>query len=630
MNSTNPWPKKILTGAVLLSLMVCLPFVPLGQMSQEQDSFVGDLKGATWRGFTQLIDPASSLPVDIGLISNEIILHARDKPYLNKTSPTNIGLGFIYLILSRDQGLLTDEEAEKKASAMMDSIDQLEKYHHYLFNWYFLNEEKSKSIEVTMNRFISSLDNGILDLCLTAYLTAFPDSPIKDRIQGYLDSHNYSFFADRTETGRKNHYLNVGFEEDKGTFVSADYGLLMTEARMVTLYAILKGDIPKAAWAKQSRLVKTYRLRDGTTQRVIAPWAGNLYEALFADALIGGDQVAPEAFAKNARHMIAIEQDHGAKSFKSGVWGISNGEVPGTGRYEMAGIGDIAHNQHPGQFITPYAVFLALHYDPKSVVSNLKAVQNLNPQVFSPAYGFVDSIDPKTKMINDRILALDKGIEWLALGNYLNKLENKPQISHYVWKYFKQKGWWETFENLLKSDEENPAFNALDLQEDRTIVDSEMTDWSKENLLETYLAAYPFYEPGRATLVHEMNDDDLSPPVLKLTYDVSQRYTYAGISLQLETPEMKQAVMAFEIRGTDERYPESIKIELKTENRYQLLEHIHPTNQWTSYRFAVTGPVQPDQFNLVIENASVGSHERGSLEVRNVLLQWPKTHSDKR
>lgn len=131
------------------------PLVKNVTLNQAQVAYLKGIEEATFRGFQKLLDPATGLPVDIASIEQGDVAVFPENAYYSKTSPTNIGLGFIYLILARDRGYLSEEEAYRSALRMMDTLEMLETYEGFLFNWYHLSGEKGKVPAVTLDRFVS-------------------------------------------------------------------------------------------------------------------------------------------------------------------------------------------------------------------------------------------------------------------------------------------------------------------------------------------------------------------------------------------------------------------------------------------------------------------------------------------
>jgi hypothetical protein len=591
-------------------------------LTPEEIGYLERIEKATFRGFEKLIDRATGLPVDIASVNSGEVVKLPKNPYYSKTSPTNIGLGFLYLALAKERGCLAEIEAYERALQMMDTLEKLEAHEGFLYNWYYLSGEKSKVPQVTQDRFISSLDNGDLDISLMAVSGAFPNTKLSQRIESYLGKKDYHFFLGKNPFHPGNGMISVGYDEAKRIYHSADYSIFNIEGRMTVLLAILKDGIPDTAWKKQSRLVKTYTTLEGEKIPVVAPWGGSLYEALFADEILGGFRVAPKAFLVNALHLIRIHQDKGKRISGSAIWGFSNGEIPAQDRYEMAGVPEIAYNRFPGEFVTPYSSFLALRYAPKEVIQNFKRMEALNPKAFNPRYGFTDSVDPKTGVGNRNILSLDKGMELLSIANFMNGIKGKKEVPDYLWSYWKEKGWDERAEALLKGEEEHPSFQALF----KVSVDDSVSlpqEVSPIDLMEVRQNLGVFYEPGRAQASFKLSDSSDGRQIIEAQYDVTQRYSYSGIYLKFDDLEISDyRTLAIEFRGNPGKgFPKTLKVELKRRGEYVAFDHLRAGPDWSEARIALPGgEKKADELALVFENNAAGEHPKGEVLICSLIL----------
>lgn len=590
-------------------------------LAQKDLAYLKGIEEATFRGFKKFLDPATGLPVDIASIAqDDVILHP-ENPYYSKTSPTNIGLGFIYLVLARDRGYVSEGEAYQSALRMMDTLEKLETHEGFLFNWYYLTGKKGEVPAVTLDRFVSSLDNGDLDVCLMAAAGAFPRTELSSRIDAFLKKNDYHFFFNKNPTHPDNGMVSVGYDAAKKAYHSADYSIFNIEGRMTVLVAILKDGIPDSSWKKQGRLVRTYTTLQNEVVPVVAAWGGSLYETLFADEILGGYKIAPKAFLENARNMIQIHQDKGKRISKSGIWGFSNGEVPGQDRYEMTGVSEIAYNRFPGTFVTLYSSFLTLRYAPKAAIENFKQIEVLNSKVFSSQYGFTDSIDPKTGVINRRILSLDKGMELLSIGNFMNGLDGKKEIPDYFWDYAASKGWEEKGKALLKGEEDNISFRSL--AETQGSVPTEH-DLPAIDLMAVRQDMGVFFETGRAKASFKLIESMKDSSAFEINYDVSQRYSYCGVYLRYGDLDVtKYRRLTFQIKGDEqEGFPETIKVELKYRGEYVQFEHIPLQSMWTEAKILIPVNSQKvDEVIFVIENSAAGKHRKGAVLVRSLALR---------
>ena len=586
------------------------------EISPDDLDYLKAIEKATFSGFFKMLDPATFLPVDIASVAKGDIRRIPSSDQYSKTSPTNIGLGLLFLILARDRGFLSRNEAYEHALQMFGVVELLDTCSGFNYNWYYLSGKSGKVPEITYNRFVSSVDNGNLDAALMVLAAYFSGSVLSERIERFLKKRDYHFFFDENPKNPKGQMMNLGYDAEKQTYSDADYSIFNTEGRMLALIAILKSQVSESAWKKQSRIVRRYVTLDGERIPVVAPWGGSLFEGLFADTIIGGNRIAPMAFQKNAINLVRIHQDQGRRVSERGIWGFSNGEVPGEDRYEMNGVKEIAYSRFPGEFVTIYSSFLALEYDPNGVIENLKGIETLNPKSFNPNFGFVDSIDPKSGAINRNVLSLDKGMEWLALGNFLNRMDGKKEILDYFQDYLKSRHWDCKAEKLLKEEEEHPSFRAL---------------FEPEDSGKAFREAFPVFILGlereirafkgevKAKADFEIVGSEGSKTICMI-YDVREVHSFAGISIHLHALNLEPfGRFTFELKGNKELgIPKTFKVELKWKGELIQFEHLPVTEEWQTV--IVPCPLTPcrlDEIAFVFENASVGEDGGGEVFIRS-------------
>ena len=590
------------------------------EISTDDLDYLKAIEKATFSGFLKLLDHATLLPVDIASVAKGDVRRIPSSAHHSKTSPTNIALGLLFVILAKDRGYLTRNEAYEHALRMFGAVELLDTCFGFNYNWYYLFGKSGKVPGVTFNRFVSSVDNGNLDTALMAIAAYFSGSVLAERIERFLKTRDYRFFFCKNPKNPKSQMMNLGYDAEKQSFSDSDYSIFNTEGRMLALISILKDQVPEAVWKKQSRIVRRYVTLGGEEIPVVAPWGGSLFEGLFADEVIGGNRIAPKAFWKNAVNLIRIHQDQGRNVSESGIWGFSNGEVPGEDRYEMAGVKEIAYSRFLGEFVTVYSSFLALQYDPKSAIDNLHKIEALNPGSFNSNFGFVDSVDPKTGVINRNVLSLDKGMEWLALGNFLNRMDGKKEIPDYFQDYLKNRLWYSKAENLLKEEEGHPSFQSL---------------FEPDARVKTFRETFPVFILGlereirafkgavKAKSDFEIVGSEGSRTVCVI-YDVREKDSFAGISIAFDKINLEPfSGLVFELKGNKELgMPESLKVELKWKGELIQFEHLPITNEWQ--RVAVPCPFKPhmlDEIAFVFENASAGKDSCGEIFIQSLAFR---------
>jgi hypothetical protein len=169
----------------------------------------------------------------------------------------------------------------------------------------------------------------------------------------------------------------------------------------------------------------------GARTVVIGSWGGSLFEELFADLFV--DERISLALAENHRRAIAVQIYH--RDAATGLWGWSPAQGPGC-VYKEAGVSCLASGPgYPRGDVSPYSILLAARYASEWAALCLSQMEALVPASFDPTVGYCDSVAQDASRYCSDILALDRGIEVLALCQVLQDLRGVPTISQYLWSY---------------------------------------------------------------------------------------------------------------------------------------------------------------------------------------------------
>lgn len=629
LNPFSQWPAQALIPFVLLGLRTESAELPdlKTSIAGADRQYLIELAKETQKGLDKLTDPATGWLVDYAPVtSGDVKVNYGSDG--SKTSPTNIGLGIANIIEKRELGLISDQEALSKVTTALTTLQKSETYQGFFYNWYRLTGRTGQTPQVTLNHFVSSVDNGNLSAALVATVEAFPGTPASRMADQILNAQTYNLFYNKNPNRANTGMINHGFDTVSRTYSAYDYGILNTEARLMALIAIMKDGVPASAWTNQSTTVKIYTTSNGTQIPHVAAWSGSLFEGTYADEFLNGHRIAPQGWGENSTRMVTIHQDRGAEISNNGIWGFSPGQIPGTGgRYEAAGIPEAAYNAFQGTFVTTYSVALALPYKPKQAVAAFKAMEKLSPKVRNSNYGFTDSIDPKAGGVNENILGLDKGMEGLAIGNALIEATGtgKP-VYDYFWQYFERRGKADRGRQILKSSETHPSFTTKVRPAGSSDAPSAaVTPVNSLDVFKTGIRSKgAFYEPGKAFALEGARNDPERGQVITASYDVGS--TYSGIALKT-APVVLSEYQNFSVdtRGITE-YPESVKLEFKDRNGgFIQVEQIPVTGNWQT----VTRPIVPGagtiaEMTFVFEAATAGAHPKGKVEFSNLILSSGK------
>jgi len=197
----------------------------------------------------------------------------------------------------------------------------------------------------------------------------------------------------------------------------ACYDLLASEARIASLLAIAKGDIPQEAWF---RLGRSHVLVNG--RAALLSWTGTMFEYMMPALWM---RTYPDTLiARSLQNVVRIQRDH-VRDFP---WGISESgfaETDEAGRYlyQAWGVPALAlkYGAEDGPVISPYSTFLALPLLRNDALANLRRMAAMN---WTGAYGFYEAAD-FTQGRQPRLvrswMAHHQGMSLLSLTNLLHE-----------------------------------------------------------------------------------------------------------------------------------------------------------------------------------------------------------------
>jgi hypothetical protein len=389
----------------------------------------------TWRGLDALTDRQNGLPVDNVRFAKASIDvgHARIGDY---ASGTDIGLHLIAIAAARSLDFIPQAQAVDRARRVLDTVAQLETYRGFFFNYY-----DTTSLERTSN-FVSFVDSSWLSAGLMVTRMAFPE--LAAACTTLLERSNYGFFYARA-SGQISH----GYYVNPGERSPYDYGMLYTEARLGSLIAIGKGDVPEAQWFDMARtfsadcagqtltpkMIKTKTVRghefaagryEWNGWRYVPSWGGSMFEALMPTLVLDEVQLAPKSLGVNDQVHAAAQRAYALERLGYPVWGLSPCATPLDDVYAEYGVKVLGARGYDAGAVAPYASALALSVTPAAALANLRRLAELY-EIYGE-YGFYDAVDPRRSAVAYEYLALDQSMLFIALANYLD--------DHYIQKRF--------------------------------------------------------------------------------------------------------------------------------------------------------------------------------------------------
>ncbi len=238
------------------------------------------------------------------------------------------------------------------------------------------------------------------------------------RVERLADAMNMRFLYDP-----RRRLFTIGYNVGNGQFDSSYYDLLASEARLASLVAIARGDVPAEHWFVLGRFF-------GSAQghRGLFSWSGTMFEYLMPVLLTRSHRhtLLDEAY----REAVGLQIDYALE--QSVPWGISESafaavDVNQVYQYQAFGVPGLGLKRGLADdlVVAPYASALALMVDPGPALANLKRLGRLG---LGGSYGYYESIDytrrrqPKGHhgVVVRTYMAHHQGMTLLALDNMLN------------------------------------------------------------------------------------------------------------------------------------------------------------------------------------------------------------------
>jgi cyclic beta-1,2-glucan synthetase len=234
----------------------------------------------------------------------------------------------------------------------------------------------------------------------------------------FVEEMDFSFLYDPTCS-----LFHIGYNINTGDLDNSYYDLLASEARIASLLAIGKNDVPVKHWLHLSRPIK--QLVNG--EQALISWSGTMFEYLMPPLLVRTypETLLEQTYASVIDHQINFGREHDLP------WGISESGfyafdsalnyqyrafgVPGLGL--QRGIGD-------DLVVAPYASMLALSLRPRPVFSNLLRLEQIK---MIGRFGLYEAVDYTPERLSlgqeyaivQSYMAHHQAMILLGIANYL-------------------------------------------------------------------------------------------------------------------------------------------------------------------------------------------------------------------
>jgi len=235
----------------------------------------------------------------------------------------------------------------------------------------------------------------------------------------WVDEMDFGFLYDG-----ERHQFRIGFDVDNAVLDSGCYDLLASEARLTSLLAISRGQVPMRHWVHLGRPFRRYGGR-----RLLMSWGATLFEylmpRLYCPTPVTG---LLETASINA---IDLHRDF-ANAHDAMPWGVSESAYYQLNEerhyaYRSFGVPGLGFRRDLGErlVVAPYASMMALPYRPAAVIDNLKKFYGMHAIGLFGCYEAVDfgrraSDKPRRARVVRAWMSHHQGMILAAIDNYLN------------------------------------------------------------------------------------------------------------------------------------------------------------------------------------------------------------------
>lgn len=262
-----------------------------------------------------------------------------------------------------------------------------------------------------------NLDNNLVSSQLAVQAVMIGYQELATKAAAIIEAMDFAFLFNA-----QRQVFHIGYNVAAEKLDANYYDLLASEARISSLIAMVKGDIPHSHWLHLGRPVTKVN-----GEQVLLSWSGTMFEYLMPVLLIRnyeGTLLSDSCYT-------AVEAQITYAQEKHVPWGMSESgyyafDTSLNYQYRAFGVPQLGFKRDLTEdlVVTPYASLLALSLRPHEVLRNL---QHLGDLGMLSRYGLYESIDyteshlPPTQpsAIVRSYMAHHQGMILLALDNYL-------------------------------------------------------------------------------------------------------------------------------------------------------------------------------------------------------------------
>ena len=225
--------------------------------------------------------------------------------------------------------------------------------------------------------------------------------------------------------------FSIGYNASSARLDPSHYDLLASEARLASLVAIAKGDVPEQHWFRMGRPRALV-----SSERALLSWSGSMFEYLMPLLVTQRHEgtLLDETYASVVHRQRAYAAEHDVP------WGISESaynvmDLGLTYQYHAFGVPGLGLKTGLADdlVIAPYASALAALVEPKLAIDNLRVLAREGGE---GEFGYYDAIDytsshlppNKRSVVVKTFMAHHQGMTLVALSNVLGGMNMQKRF----------------------------------------------------------------------------------------------------------------------------------------------------------------------------------------------------------
>jgi cyclic beta-1,2-glucan synthetase len=281
-----------------------------------------------------------------------------------------------------------------------------------------LNYFKMQLVDEAAREWCQKLDDDLSTARMTVTPLLIGFRGLAEQANAVVTGMDFRFLFDE-----RRQVFHIGYNASTEQLDPSYYDLLASEARIASLIAIAKGDVPPSHWQHLGRPVTKVN-----GKQVLLSWSGTMFEYLMPTLFIknyAGTFLSDSCYA-------ALDAQISYGQEQQVPWGISESgyvafDVNLNYQYRAFGVPDLGYKRelHDDLVIAPYASLLGLSLQPQAVLENMAHLEQLN---MLGRFGFYEALDytntrlsaGQTHAIVQSYMAHHQGMILMAACNYLS------------------------------------------------------------------------------------------------------------------------------------------------------------------------------------------------------------------